>query len=244
MAEITDTVQYDGRVHEVLDVKFQNAPHVLKSSPHSLDEGAILMYLVKDIQSDDSPNKIPLQFWVNADAVDPYPEDLPEDMDIENDFFEQDIDSPHLLELGGKMLNWLDGLEARPDNDKLPEIVTYLLSIQYDKEGGYGSSWKGRGEYRGIMSNIDRKFDRLDKIVNDEIAGTRPKLPDSPVLTTEEQEQVGESKIDAVADLAVYCLLYLTWLREHKPGAFKLWVDKNVPKYLHDKIPFITNYYR
>lgn len=162
--------------------------------------------------------------------------------EVADEFFEEDTRSPHLTELGYSMVGWLDGLESRPDNDNLPPVVTMLMAIQYDKEGGYGSSWKGKGEYRGIMSNIDRKYDRLDKMTMDEIEGKVPTLgllEDHLVTGRWEEDKVGESKIDAIADLTNYGLLYMTYVKEKYPNVFKVWVSKNIPQYLHDKIPFL-----
>lgn len=193
--------------------------------PSSALEGGKVMYLLDDYG------------WVPA-----------EDCQTSDDsFFEQDDRSPHLLDLGYSMLGWSDGLEERPDNSKLPPIVTMLMAIQYDKEGSYGSSWKGKGEYRGIMSNIDRKYDRLDKMTDDEISGAIKSLGQLETELTNLKNNtgntvgndIGESKIDAIADLANYCLLYMTYVKEQYPHVFKVWVDKNIPMYLRDKIPFV-----
>jgi len=156
-------------------------------------------------------------------------------------FYDQDIQSPQLQELGYRMVSWLDGLPSQPDNSKLYDIATLLLAVQYDKENHYGSSWKGKGEYRGIMANIDRKYDRLDRMTQDEINGTRRPLPTASYeeLTGKDVSDVGESKIDAVADLANYCLLYLSYMREHYPGAFRIWIARNIPGYLRDKLTFL-----
>lgn len=145
-------------------------------------------------------------------------------------------------EIGLDIMAWAEGLEYRPDNSNLPAVVSVLMAIQYDKEGHYGSSWKGKGEYRGIMANIDRKYDRLDKMTQDEIVGRISSLRNLEEGLAEgiyTAEEVGESKVDAIADLANYCLLYMTYIKEQYPGLFKVWVDKNIPKYLADKIPFI-----
>lgn len=153
----------------------------------------------------------------------------------------ESFEMPSLEKSTDKPKSWSDGLEPRRDNSNIQEISTILLAVQYDKEGYYGSSWCGKGEYRGIISNIDRKYDRLDKIINDEISGKREKITNKPFneLTDDDVEEIGESKIDAVADLANYCLLYLSWLRSNHPGAFQVWVDKNVPMYLRKKIDFL-----
>lgn len=218
VAEIGEYVIYDGDRCEVLDLGYRSPV-----GP-TMEKGSVVYLLAN------KDNPLSDNVWVSIYHAEP----LQPSVHV----------GPSTQGLGHSMTHWLDGLEARPDNNKLPEVITYLLAIQWDKEGSYGSSWCGKGEYRGIMSNIDRKYDRLDKIVNDEISGKRPQLPTTVNLTTEEMRLIGESKIDAVADLANYCLLYLTWLRKTNPGAFRLWVDKNVPLYLHEKIPFIQKYYQ
>jgi len=171
--------------------------------------------------------------WVPANECEEY---------SPHEFFEQDERSPHLQDLGYAMVAWKDGLPDLPDNANIPAIVTVLMAIQYDKERDYGSSWKGKGEYRGIMANIDRKYDRLDAMTNSELADATKSLKfietalrDSTIMP----QSVGESKIDAVADLANYCILYMTYVRDHFPLCFNIWVERNVPLYLRDKITFL-----
>jgi len=131
-------------------------------------------------------------------------------------------------------LKWLKDMNPRSDNQAMQEIIPLLLAVQYDKEGSYGNSWCKHGEVRSILPNIDRKYDRLDTIVQSELNGSRPKLPNNrPSSMSNEQfdSLVGESKIDAVADLANYCILYMGWLKKNYPDAFDTWVRKNVPGY-------------
>lgn len=133
---------------------------------------------------------------------------------------------------------WQEGLSPNPDNQNLFPVVEILLAIQYGKECDYGSSWKGKGEYRGIMSNIDRKYDRLDEMTKREIEGralTFSAIEDRLKKGTT-TDVPGEGKVDAIADLANYCLLYLSWVKENYPLVFKNWAEKNIPSYLADKI--------
>ncbi|WIT25876.1 hypothetical protein [Bacillus phage SPO1L1] len=132
--------------------------------------------------------------------------------------------------------------EQRPDNRKLFPVVSALMAVQYDKEGSYGSSWVGKGEHRGIMPNIDRKYDRLDTMTANEIEGkvkTLSQLEDSfdNMNDSEREVATAESKIDAVADLANYCLLYMTYIKDNFPKMYKAWFENNVPQYLRDKFP-------
>jgi hypothetical protein len=130
-------------------------------------------------------------------------------------------------------------LPALPDNSKLPYIFSVLSAVQYDKEKGYGSSWKARGEHRGIMPNIDRKYDRLDKMTNDELQGKIKSLIEWEKSLKDDTcppDEIPESKIDAIADLTNYSLLYMTYVKDNFPLMFNAWVEKNVPKYLRDGI--------
>lgn len=231
------TVLFNGEELEVRDMAYLLPTNEILSIS-SVGEGEFtsskrgsLYYLVFP-SSEDAP------VWIKSNEIEKEEDDT---------FFEQDAKSPHLLDLGYSMLGWLDGLESRPDNDNLPPIVTLLMAVQYDKEGGYGSSWKGKGEYRGIMANIDRKYDRLDKMTMDEIEGKIESLQqiEGKLETLKNNTgntgalDVGESKIDAIADLANYCLLYMTYVKEKYPKTFDKWVDKNVPPYLREKITFL-----
>ena len=223
MASIGDKVRYREFEVEVINIEFRNELNDMRTSCALNGE---LCYFVGASEFD--------RAWVLASEC---------DLSDASEFYEQDTRSPHLTDLGYNMVGWLDGLEPHQDNDKLPPIISLLLAIQYDKEGSYGSSWCGKGEYRGIMANIDRKYDRLDKMTDDEIAGSLRPLHEQEEFLVRDydlySEQVGESKIDAIADLANYCLLYLTYVREKYPRVFGIWVKRNVPAYLADKIPFV-----
>jgi len=131
-------------------------------------------------------------------------------------------------------LRWLKLATPRTDNQAMQEIMPLLLAVQHDKEGSYGNSWRKHGEIRSILPNIDRKYDRLSTIIEAELDGSRPKLLNnrpSGMLNIQFDELVGESKIDAVADLANYAILYMGWLKANYPDAFNTWVRKNVPNY-------------
>lgn len=231
MLKIGDEIIYEGDSGTIKDIAYYNPERGYSSASNAT--------LHAWVQFEDRKKRE----WVEVDKLSVNKEYQDEDYDA---FFGQDDRSPELVDRGYSMVAWSDGLVDRPDNSNLPAIVTLLMAIQYDKEGSYGSSWKGKGEYRGIMANIDRKYDRLDKMTDDEIAGTILTLPQLE-KELERQESpnsgksapVGESKIDAIADLANYCLLYLTYVKEKYPRVFKVWVDRNVPKYLADKIPFV-----
>lgn len=179
-----------------------------------------------------------ISLWVDASLCEPVGQESSEE------FFKQSEFSPELEELAHSMVKWMDGQLPRPDNSKLPAVFTLLSAIQYHKEGGYGSSWKGKGEYRGIMSNIDRKYDRLDRMTERELDGTLKTLKEQEELLARDydfySQEVGESKVDAVADLTNYGMLYMTFIMDNFPNVFRLWVERNLPAYLRDNIPFVS----
>lgn len=99
--------------------------------------------------------------------------------------------------------------DVRRDNVLMCYIFWKLAGIQYAKEGAYGSSYAKRGELE-VFFNVSRKFDRLENIM---LNGSK--------------DEVGESKLDTIGDLANYGLLWLVYLLRTKP--------KEVMKFLKDK---------
>jgi hypothetical protein len=98
------------------------------------------------------------------------------------------------------------------------ETVFTLFVMTFAKGMQYGNSWQKRGEIRGPISNMDRKYDRvMNSIDLIENGGKNDPYP----------------RIDGSADLAVYALLYLsTYLREHYPAAFERWWKDEVQNFL------------
>ena len=156
-------------------------------------------------------------------------------LDIERQIYSKVFDKSENLS-DNYNFQWQAGEEPRTDNTKLIKIMELLSALQYHKEGDYGSSWKGKGEYRGIMANIDRKYDRLDIMTQQEINGERKNLGQLDRDLSDSGVHPGESKVDAIADLANYCLLYMTYIMDEYPNLFNEWVQTNVPAYLREKI--------
>lgn len=73
-----------------------------------------------------------------------------------------------------------------------------LSSLHAAKSSMYGDAWKKRGEVLSILSNLARKVDRLEKVLS---AGTR-------------ETADGETNLDTVVDLFVYCLKHQTYLAD------------------------------
>ena len=97
----------------------------------------------------------------------------------------------------------------REDNLLFCITFPYLAKIQYKKEATYGSSWCKRGEM-DVFFNLARKFDRLENMM---LKGAK--------------DEVGEDKIDTVADLTNYGLLWMTYLLRNNSKAFQDWTNKN-----------------
>jgi hypothetical protein len=98
------------------------------------------------------------------------------------------------------------------------EMLFTLYLLVFAKSVQYGDSWQKRGEVRGPIANLDRKYDRIMKSI-------------------EQWQENGKNdpypRIDGSADLAVYALLYLsTYLREHYPDAFEKWRTEEVESFL------------
>lgn len=99
--------------------------------------------------------------------------------------------------------------------EEFKEVCRLLSLLQEYKGKRYGTAWCKRGEVISIFSNLARKWDRLEKMVNDLIAGIP--FPD---------EKSEETVAETVADLATYCVLWMTWIQQNRAGEFGAWVDR------------------
>lgn len=79
-------------------------------------------------------------------------------------------------------------------------VTAFVASVQAlhaQKDGAYGTSWKRRGEVLGILANVARKVDRLERLL---VVGTG---------------SVGDETVaDTAIDLFVYCLKYQAYLAD------------------------------
>lgn len=107
----------------------------------------------------------------------------------------EQVSSPDLVEAARDYLHWKYGVVAEvPATVSTAELVRdYLIRLHRRKDAVYGDSWKRRGEVLGVMANIARKYDRL---------------------SLDAGEGDGETRLDTVADLAVYALKYQTFLND------------------------------
>jgi hypothetical protein len=120
----------------------------------------------------------------------------------ENPYTDRFSDS---LEIADKAEGEKLGFDAR----SFGETLFNLYLLVFAKTEQYGDSWQKRGEIRGPIANIDRKYDRIMRSIE---------------MWTEEGKNDPYPRIDGTADLAVYSILYLsTFLRRHYPAAFERW---------------------
>ena len=104
------------------------------------------------------------------------------------------------------------------DRRSFGEIVFTLYTLVFAKSVQYGNSWQKRGEIRGPIANMDRKYDRIMTSIE---------------RWVEEGKNDPYPRIDGSADLAVYAILYLsTYLREHYPEVFEKWWTEEVQVFL------------
>lgn|SRR5262249_30797250 len=76
------------------------------------------------------------------------------------------------------------------------ELVEAMRRLHREKDAAYRDAWKKRGEVISILANLARKVDRLEHVLAGASSG-------------------GESIIDTVVDLLVYCLKYETFLGDY-----------------------------
>lgn len=104
------------------------------------------------------------------------------------------------------------------DRKAFGELLFNLYLLVFVKSAQYGNSWQRRGEIRGPISNIDRKYDRIMHSIQQwEEAGIN----------------VPDARIDGSADLAAYCLLYLSsFLKKQYPDAYGKWWAEEVQAFI------------
>lgn len=108
--------------------------------------------------------------------------------------------------LYSSMPYYSEDMEIRRDNILFVFVFVFMAKIQYAKEGTYGNSWEKRKEV-GVFMNMARKFDRLENMIID---GAK--------------DEVGESKVDTVADEGNYATLWMTYILRENPEEFNKWM--------------------
>lgn len=92
---------------------------------------------------------------------------------------------------------WNTFTRARYDEmSRANRLRASISRLHAQKSAAYGDSWKRRGEVLGVLANIARKVDRLERSTLNDV-GTRD-----------------EALMDTAVDLLVYALKYLTFLAD------------------------------
>ena len=95
------------------------------------------------------------------------------------------------------------------------EVTGLMIELQDHKGKTYGNTWCKHGEAISIFGNTSRKYDRIENIIKNFVDGKPLPPPDSD-----------ESVAETVADLAVYCILWMTWIAENRPLEYQSWKEK------------------
>jgi hypothetical protein len=105
---------------------------------------------------------------------------------------------------------------GKQKDDSFREVIDLMFDLQSYKARHYGSSWCKHGEAISIFGNISRKYDRLEQIIKNNAINGLP-LP-SPLSE--------ESVAETAADLAVYSILWMTWIKVNRPIEFNAWKER------------------
>ena len=101
------------------------------------------------------------------------------------------------------------GFDHNKEMADFARVCESLKKIHAAKSSTYGDSWKRRGELTSIFGNVARKFDRIENIARDPEQWLK-------AIDGETNEMVEET----VLDLAVYCVLWCTYLMKERPQNF------------------------
>jgi len=96
-------------------------------------------------------------------------------------------------------------------NDGFSRICGLITVIQAKKGKAYAASWQKRG-MEGAFSNLQRKYDRIDVLVNSN--------------TDHPPYKKTESLISQLADTAVYAILMLSLQAQLHPEELEKWLNE------------------
>lgn len=105
--------------------------------------------------------------------------------------------------------------DRKQEIDFFRQVCGHLQHIHETKSATYGDSWKKRGELASVFGNVARKFDRISNIASDPEAWAK-------AISGATNEMVEET----VLDLAVYSVLWCTFLMEERPENFHRALEK------------------
>lgn len=109
--------------------------------------------------------------------------------------------------------NFFDYYFSKNDIFEINLMVSAIKKLHYKKTLIYKNSWRKHGEILGILSNISRKYDRIETLFESSIKPTSD-----------------ETLVDTIVDLTVYALKYLTYIAEFYPEDFISYFNTHLNK--------------
>jgi hypothetical protein len=115
-----------------------------------------------------------------------------------------------------------DDQSADPYGIPMVNLASILLTYHMAKDAGYGRSWARRGE-SGVFHNVMRKGDRMESLFKN--IETLEKLAKVVMSEHESVSQVIRvARIDNLADLALYCMMWISYIMKTTPDDFTEWM--------------------
>lgn len=93
------------------------------------------------------------------------------------------------------------------------ELSALMLTFHMIKDAGYGRSWAKHGE-AGVYNNLARKIDRMDTLGLIAMLGNKDNVPQSYRV----------AHVDALVDLALYCMMWISYISKVRPSDFEFWL--------------------
>lgn len=115
----------------------------------------------------------------------------------------------------------MDDMSDDPYGVSMLELASMLLLFQEVKDAGYGRSWAKRGDV-GVFHNVMRKKDRYEQL------GAMLEGLEMSSLSgfISGREKYKLSMIDLLADIASYCMMWMSYISRKNPELFKKWVEE------------------
>jgi hypothetical protein len=103
------------------------------------------------------------------------------------------------------------------ENQDFKTVCGKLCEIHSIKSMTYGDSWKKHGEQISVFGNLSRKYDRIERII------TEPELWAKAMCG-----ELNEDLEETILDLAVYSILWCSFIMSTRPEKFEAAYQKAV----------------
>lgn len=120
-----------------------------------------------------------------------------------------------------EVVEWLENNSSNIDLRNMMSVLPSMLQLQNSKSKSYGRSWCRHGDLSAYF-NLERKWDRLYNLMDRAMSeGSIQELFNGDADTST------ETFVDTIVDLSLYSLMWVGYIFEHHPDAYRRFLEMN-----------------